>query len=94
MRTLTTELFRAFRGEFAVFSPLPGCFEHFGLDFMVDEDFQVWLLEANPGPDFKQVCARHDELRESTFPGFDKIIRANWSSGERRSRGNVTQDVR
>ncbi|CAN0224271.1 unnamed protein product, partial [Ectocarpus fasciculatus] len=44
----------AFRGEFAVFSPLPGCFEHFGLDFMVDEDFHVWLLEANPGPDFKQ----------------------------------------
>lgn len=47
---------QAFRGEFAVFSPLPGCFEHFGLDFMVDEDFHVWLLEANPGPDFKQVC--------------------------------------
>lgn len=47
---------QAFRGEFAVFSPLPGCFEHFGLDFVVDEDFQVWLLEANPGPDFKQVC--------------------------------------
>lgn len=46
---------QAFRGEFAVFSPLPGCFEHFGLDFMVDEDFHVWLLEANPGPDFKQV---------------------------------------
>ncbi|CAM9571886.1 unnamed protein product [Pylaiella littoralis] len=41
-----------------------------------------------------KVCARHDELRESTFPGFDKIVRANWSSGERRSRGNVTQDVR
>lgn len=46
---------QAFRGEFTVFSPLPGCFEHFGLDFMVDEDFHVWLLEANPGPDFKQV---------------------------------------
>ncbi|CAN0494183.1 unnamed protein product, partial [Laminaria digitata] len=44
----------AFRGEFTVFSPLPGCFEHFGLDFMVNEDFHVWLLEANPGPDFKQ----------------------------------------
>ena len=38
-----------------MFSPLPGCFEHFGLDFLVDEDFHVWFLEANPGPDFKQV---------------------------------------
>ncbi|CAM9797634.1 unnamed protein product [Ectocarpus sp. 12 AP-2014] len=58
MRSLTTDLFRAFRGEFAVFSPLPGCFEHFGLDFLVDEDFHVWLLEANPGPDFKQTGSR------------------------------------
>lgn len=46
---------QAFRGEFTVFSPLDGCFEHFGLDFLVDEDYRVWLLEANPGPDFKQV---------------------------------------
>eukprot|EP00904_Undaria_pinnatifida_P005495 jgi/Undpi1/2075/HiC_scaffold_12.g05461.m1 len=58
VRALTVDLFRAFRGEFAVFSPLPGCFEHFGLDFMVDEDFHVWLLEANPGPDFKQARLR------------------------------------
>jgi Tubulin-tyrosine ligase family len=40
-----------------VFSPLPGCFEHFGLDFMLDTAHNVWLLEANPGPDFKQTGA-------------------------------------
>ncbi|KAG5192948.1 tubulin-tyrosine ligase family-domain-containing protein [Tribonema minus] len=58
MRAITAELFRAFKGEFAVFAPLPHCFEHFGLDFMVDEALNVWLLEANPGPDFKQTGAR------------------------------------
>jgi tubulin---tyrosine ligase len=41
----------------SVFSPLPGCFEHFGLDFMLDTAHNVWLLEANPGPDFKQTGA-------------------------------------
>ncbi|CAM9146537.1 unnamed protein product, partial [Phaeothamnion confervicola] len=58
MRRLSAELFAAFRGEFAVFCPLPHCFEQFGLDFMVDENFQVWLLEANPGPDFRQTGRR------------------------------------
>lgn len=24
-----------------------GCFEWFGLDFMVDEDYNVWNLECN-----------------------------------------------
>ena len=30
----------------------PGCFEWFGLDFMVDEDYNVWNLECN----IKCVC--------------------------------------
>jgi tubulin---tyrosine ligase len=47
LRELTAELFRAFRGEFAVFAPLPHCFEHFGLDFMLDAALNVWLLEVS-----------------------------------------------
>ncbi|CAM9735693.1 unnamed protein product, partial [Chrysoparadoxa australica] len=58
------------QGEFSVFSPLPHCFEHFGLDFMVDESGQMWLLEANPGPDFRQTGASLgyivDELMEES----------------------------
>jgi hypothetical protein len=27
-----------------------GCFELFGFDFLVDEDFRVWLLEVNTNP--------------------------------------------
>jgi len=35
MHAVTAELFRAYQGEFSSFQPLPNCFEHFGLDFMV-----------------------------------------------------------
>ena len=58
---LTRELFRAFRGEWSVFHPLPGCFELYGLDFLVSSDAgqdRAWLLEVNPGPDFKQTGSR------------------------------------
>ena len=34
------------------------CFELFGLDFMIDSDYNVQFLEANPGPDFKQTGDR------------------------------------
>ena len=57
MHAVTAQLFAGYRGEVSVFQPLPNCFEHFGLDFMVDERLHVWLLEVNPGPDFKQTGA-------------------------------------
>ena len=28
------------------------CFELFGFDFLIDEDFRVWLLEVNTNPYF------------------------------------------
>jgi len=58
MRNITGELFAAYKGEYAVFAPIQGCFEHFGLDFVVDEDFVVYLLEVNPGPDFRQTGSK------------------------------------
>ena len=41
-----------------MFAPLSHCFELYGVDFLVDDTFQVHLLEANPGPDFKQTGGR------------------------------------
>lgn len=49
MELITEELFRAYRNEFGVFSPIEGCFEHYGLDFVVRSDWSVFLLEVNPG---------------------------------------------
>jgi tubulin--tyrosine ligase len=36
------------------FQPLPNAFEVFGLDFLVDDVAEAWLLEVNAFPDFKQ----------------------------------------
>ena len=58
MVKITGELFRAYENEIGAFTPIEGCFEHFGLDFVVDENWQVHLLEVNPGPDFKQTGKR------------------------------------
>lgn len=55
IRSITGELFAAFENEYTIFSPMANCFELYGLDFMVDENLGVHLLEVNPGPDFKQT---------------------------------------
>ena len=50
MRDIVGELFAAYETEFGVFSPIETCFEHYGLDFLIDSNWQVYLLEVNPGP--------------------------------------------
>ncbi|KAF4124367.1 Tubulin-tyrosine ligase family [Geosmithia morbida] len=37
------------------FQTSPNVFEVFGLDFLVDADYEAWLLEVNAFPDFKQT---------------------------------------
>ncbi|RHY08739.1 hypothetical protein DYB25_008995 [Aphanomyces astaci] len=71
---ITREVFAAYRGEFSVFQPLPNCFEVYGVDFVVDEDFHVWLLEVNPGPDFKQTGGRLQPLIQTLFEGMVDIV--------------------
>lgn len=58
IRMIVKDLFSAFENEYTIFSPMSNCFELFGLDFLIDEDFNVTLLEVNPGPDFKQTGER------------------------------------
>ena len=53
---VTGEVFEAASREQMVhFQTLPNAFEVFGADFLVDEQFNVWLLELNAYPDFKQT---------------------------------------
>jgi hypothetical protein len=58
IHSITSELFQAFESEYSVFCPMSQCFEVFGLDFMLDDQLGVYLLEVNPGPDFQQTGDR------------------------------------
>ena len=65
MESITGELFSVYKGEFGEFAPINGCFEHYGLDFLVDDQWNVFLLEVNPGPDFKQTGLKLESLIEN-----------------------------
>jgi tubulin---tyrosine ligase len=65
MGRIVSELFRAYQSEFGVFSPIEGCFEHYGIDFLVDDGWHVHLLEVNPGPDFKQTGSKLESVIEN-----------------------------
>lgn len=45
----------------------PGCFEWFGLDFMVDERYNTWLLECNISPDLSIGTEVLDKLVPSAM---------------------------
>lgn len=53
---ITGDVFEAAAREQMVhFQTLPNAFEVFGVDFLVDKHANVWLLELNAYPDFKQT---------------------------------------
>lgn len=63
----TAELFRAAASYPTNFQALPNAFEVFGVDFLVDEKSNVWLLEVNAFPDFAQTG---QELKEVVVKGL------------------------
>lgn len=72
--TTTSETFRAAARENMIhFQTLPNAFEIFGLDFMVDAEGKIWLLEVNAFPDFRQSGER-EEIREGVVGALWKAI--------------------
>jgi len=49
MKKLATDCIRAVYGKIDP-SHRENCFEVFGLDFMIDDNFKVWLIEVNTNP--------------------------------------------
>lgn len=55
MERLVTDSFRAVYNKIDP-SRLQNSFEIFGYDFMIDEDFKVYLIECNTNPSLEICC--------------------------------------
>ncbi|KAJ2557727.1 tubulin--tyrosine ligase [Coemansia sp. RSA 1933] len=55
---ILSETFAAVSSESTSFQAWPNCIEQFGFDFLVDENYCAYMLEANAYPDFKQTGDR------------------------------------
>lgn len=49
------------------FQPLPNAFETYGVDFLIDSNYEVKLLEINAFPDFKQTGKDLENLIDELF---------------------------
>jgi tubulin---tyrosine ligase len=67
IKNCVSELFKCFLCEPTVFQPLPNAFEIYGLDFLVDENYNCLFLEANAFPDFKQTGDNLNDLIDCLF---------------------------
>ncbi|KAJ1801208.1 tubulin--tyrosine ligase [Coemansia sp. RSA 2399] len=63
---ILSETFAAVSNESTSFQAWPNCIEQFGFDFLIDEKYCAYMLEANAYPDFKQT----GERLKSVVEGF------------------------
>lgn len=69
--SITGELFKAAKSVDKMnFQPLKNAIEIFGIDFLVNEDYSVTLLEVNSYPDFKQTG---QDLKQIIYLLFEEI---------------------
>jgi hypothetical protein len=73
MKDLTVDCFLSAKSSMNP-SKRRNCFEFFGFDFMIDEDFRVWLIEANTNP----YIGIHNTSMKNVLPemldGLYKIV--------------------
>jgi tubulin--tyrosine ligase len=67
IKACVSELFNCLYCEKTVFQPLKNAFELYGLDFLVDDQFNAYFLEANAFPDFKQTGNNLNDLIAQLF---------------------------
>ncbi|KIW93920.1 5'/3'-nucleotidase SurE [Cladophialophora bantiana CBS 173.52] len=69
---ITGEVFEAAAREQMIhFQTVPNAFEIFGVDFLIDRDCNVWLLELNAYPDFKQTG---QDLQDAVVGGLFQAV--------------------
>lgn len=67
---------------------LPNAFEIFGVDFMVDEALNVYLLEVNSYPDFKQTGDDLSSVIDGLFEGVVDVAVKPFLNSSSYSGGN------
>ena len=56
------------------FQPLPNAFETYGVDFLVDSEYNVKILEVNAYPDFKQTGSDLKDLIDQLFDHLGEYV--------------------
>ncbi|KAI4117553.1 MAG: hypothetical protein LQ338_007533, partial [Usnochroma carphineum] len=69
-----SHVFRAAAAQPTTFQPLPNAFEIFGVDWLVDPDLRVHLLEFNAYPDFAQSGESGKRVVEELWRGALEIV--------------------
>lgn len=91
--TATSHLFRAACAQPTSFQPIPNAFEVFGVDWMVDEGGEVWLLEVNAFPDFRQSGEEGRGVVEGVWRGVVGVVGRFWGGrGEEGKRGEEGEE--
>lgn len=89
INAIVGNVMQALHEESSVFIPMPNCFEIFGFDFLVDESGQVYILEANAGPDLKNTGGRLDYVVASLLESVVELLadtlcsNRDWTAPER-----------
>jgi len=74
VRKIVSGVFEGFqRVPPVAWCPFEQCFEIFGLDVLLDEDWNCWLLEVNCGPDLSVFGAPHTAAAEAFFDDTVKV---------------------
>lgn len=81
--TTTSHVFRAAVAQPTTFQPLPNAFEIFGVDWLVDPECKVHLLEFNAYPDFAQSGMEGKKVVEGLWRGvLEVVLKGDGDGGE------------
>ncbi|ORX47399.1 tubulin-tyrosine ligase [Hesseltinella vesiculosa] len=81
MKLILHDVFDACSSEMTTFQALPNAFELFGVDFLIDQDLNVFFLEANAFPDFKQTGEKLQHIIQDLFIATAKTAIQPFFSG-------------
>ncbi|KAI9358675.1 tubulin-tyrosine ligase family-domain-containing protein [Pilaira anomala] len=73
MKKILADVFDACTSEMTTFQCIPNAFELFGIDFMIDDELNVYFLEANAFPDFKQTGGKLQHIIQELFESTTRV---------------------